>query len=198
MVALVAIAAFATTLSLKMANRAAANVFTLTLNGSEVSSPEGFFTHDTEGKFNFNSKFTEAEYDDITFTSGLKMEGSTKVMFTTTEASTVTIVQSDWQSGDVPHGTPKDIKFDGTALSVEDAAAGTGCKIYTIENVAAGDHTITRGSGESGLFYVKVEYASEPEPTGDTSYTLTFKDSGAEGSDSSADISSGGSIFSSF
>ena len=178
MVALVALAAFATTLSLKMANRAAANVFTLTLNGSEVSSPEGFFTHDTEGKFSFGTKFTGAEYDGISFTSGLKMESSTKVMFTTTKVSTVTIVQSDWQSSDVAHGTPKDIKFDGTALSVEGATAGTGCKIYTIENVVAGDHNITRGSGESGLFYVKVVYAEDPAPTGgETSYTIKFKDS---------------------
>lgn len=127
-----------------------ADTATVSYNNSEVSDPEGFFTHDANGKFNFHSKFTGAEYDGINFTYGLKMEGSTKILFTTTEESTVTIVQSTVSSNT--------IKFDGNALSVDDAAEGTGCRIYTIENVAAGDHNITRGSGESGIFYVKAEW----------------------------------------
>lgn len=127
----------------------AGEVATFNLNGSPgVSTPSGFFTH--EGNFNFNSKFNGAEYADISFTQGLKMEGSTTIKFTTAYESTVTIVQSTWSSNT--------IKLDGSALSVGDAAAGTGCRIYTVENVAAGNHTITRGSGESGLFYIKVEW----------------------------------------
>ena len=135
---------------------------TLTLNGSAESNPKDFFTHDPSGKFNFNNKFTGATYDGIDFTSGLKFEGTTKVMFTTDKVSTVTIVQST-QSNNT-------IKLDGTELAVADAVAGTGCRIYTISNVAAGDHTITRGSGESGLFYVKVEWVD--------AYTATFENTG--------------------
>ena len=131
-----------------------AQTSTLTLNGSEVSEPEGYFTHDTEGKFNFHKKFKDAEYAGITFTEGLKMEGSTKVLFTSAKGpSTVTIVQSTWAPDDKPIQT---IKFDGTELAVADAESGTGCLIYTLANVGVGNHAITRGSGESGIFYVKV------------------------------------------
>ena len=137
-----------------MAVGVSAQTSTLTLNGSEVSEPEGYFTHDTDGKFNFNNKFKDAEYAGITFTKGLKMEGSTKVLFTSAKGpSTVTIVQSTW----APEGkTVQTIKFDGTELAVDDAEPGTGCLIYTLANVGVGNHAITRGSGEAGIFYVKV------------------------------------------
>ena len=120
-----------------------------------TSTPEGFFTHEAAsaaGKWNWNGKFKNAEYDGITFSQGLKMEGATAIDFTTEAVSKVTIVQST--------NSANTIKFDGTELAVADAAAGTGCRIYTVENVAAGKHTIARGSGESGLFYVKVEWTS--------------------------------------
>ena len=143
---------------------AKAGTSTLTLNGEEVSNPAGYFTHDTSGKFNFNAKFKDAEYAGITFVSGLKMEGTTKVLFTTSLTSSVTIVQSDWESKDVEHGTPQTIKFDGNELTSANAVKGTGCLIYTITDVAAGDHTISRGSGESGLFYVEVEEGTTPTP----------------------------------
>ena len=118
-----------------------------TKNG--VSTPEGFFKSVGE-KWNWNNKFSGAEYDGISFSQGLKMEGSTKIGFTTTAVSTVTIVQSTWSAAT--------ITLDDAELAVDGATDGTGCRIYTIENVAAGDHVIGRGSGESGLFYVKVEW----------------------------------------
>ena len=122
-----------------------------------VSTPAGFFKSVGE-KWSWNSKFTGAEYDGIQFSQGLKMEGATKIGFTTTEVSTVTIVQSTWSD--------KTITFDDAELAVADAVAGTGCRIYTVKDVAAGDHVIGRGSGESGLFYVKVEW--------ETLKTVTF------------------------
>ncbi len=139
-----------------------AGTATLTLNGSEVSNPVGFFTHDTNGKFSFNTKFNGATYDGIDFSSGLKMESTTKILFTTTEVSTVTIVQSTWSD--------KTIKLDETELALNSATAGTGCRIYTVTNVAAGNHSITRTSSESGLFYVKVEWVD--------AYTATFDNTG--------------------
>ena len=114
-----------------------------------VSDPEGFFTHDSEGKWNFNSKFNGGEYDGISFTKGLKIENSTAIYFTTTGITIVTIVQSTYNDNT--------ITFDGEELPLESATDGTGCRIYTLTNVPAGDHTIGRGSGESGLFYIKVE-----------------------------------------
>ena len=134
--------------------------YTLKLNGSDVQNPADYFSFGTpwdEGtstgnKHNFNVKFT-GTYGDMTFTSGLKMEGTTLVQFTTTApTSTVIIVQSTWSD--------KTIKFDGTELSVSQATTptgSTGVRVYTLTGVGAGTHKITRGSGESGLFYVEVQ-----------------------------------------
>lgn len=125
--------------------------FTYNLGGKPgTSTPANFFSYDTSGKWNFNTKFSGAEYDGISFSQGLKMEGTTKILFTSTATSTVIIVQSTWGSAT--------IKFDGVELNRNDAETGTGCLIYTLTDVAAGAHNITRGSGESGLFYVSVEY----------------------------------------
>ena len=138
-------------LMLMVSNAMAGEVFTYTLNGGKATSdPAGFFSYDTSGKFSFNSKFTGAEYDGVTYSNGLKLEGTTKILFTTTKESTVTLVQSNWSD--------KTIKFDGEEVS--NRVEGTGCFIYTITGVAPGDHTVGRGSGEAGLFLVKVEYAS--------------------------------------
>ena len=90
------------------------------------------------------------------------MEGTTLVQFTTTATSTVIIVQSDWESNDVAHGTPKTIKFDGTEQDVSTAARPEGSEgvlVYTIPGIGSGTHKITRGSGESGIFYVEVREA---------------------------------------
>ena len=134
----------------------AGETFTFNLGAKPgTSTPSGFFTYQSSGKWNFNSKFTGGEYDGITFSNGLKMEGTTEIDFTTTEVSTVTIVQSTWSANT--------IKLDDEELAVADATEGTGCRIYTIKDVAAGAHAIKRGSGESGLFYVKVEYADAPK-----------------------------------
>ena len=119
------------------------------LNGTQVSGPD-IFSWNSE-KHNFNTKFNGATYDGIEYSSGLKMEGATNVSFTSTAKANVTIVQSTWSANT--------IKFDGTEQSVSNATAGTGnCRIYTINDVAAGTHSLTRGSGESGVFCIVVEY----------------------------------------
>ncbi len=127
----------------------AGDTYSISFNGKNEGDTN-FFSWNTS-KHNFNTKFKNAEYAGITFNSGLKMEGATNVSFKSTATSTVTIVQSTWSANT--------IKFDGTELAVADAVAGTGsCRIYTINDVEAGTHSITRGSGESGIFYVSVEY----------------------------------------
>ena len=141
-------------LMLAMTSAWAGEVATFDLSKSPgTSTPAGFFTHEAAsaaGKWNWNSKFKDAEYDGMSFSQGLKMEGATAIDFTTTDVSTVTIVQSTWSANT--------IKLDGTELAIADAADGTGCRIYTVADVPAGDHVIARGSGESGLFYIKVEW----------------------------------------
>lgn len=137
--------------------------YTVKFNGDDVQSQNGFFSFgDSNNKHSFNGKFT-GTYDGIEYTQGLKMEGTTLIQFTTTGTSTVIIVQSDWQSNDVPHGTPKSIKFDGVEQDVSlstTPAGSTGCRVYTITGVGAGIHSITRGNGESGIFYVEVRETS--------------------------------------
>jgi len=135
---------------------AKAETYKVTYNGEEVSNPTGYFTHDTDGKFGFNTKFNGCTYDGVTYTSGLKLESTTKITFTTDATATITIVQSTWSD--------KGIKFDDTELATSAAASITGGRVYTIENVAAGDHTVTRSGSESGLFAITVETVASDVP----------------------------------
>ena len=124
--------------------------YTVSFNGKDIESPEFFFSYG-DGKHNFNNKFT-GTYDDMEFTSGLKMEGTTMVEFTTSTTATVTIVQSTWSN--------HTLKFDGAELDVASATTPTGSigvRVYTIADISAKTHQITRGSGESGIFFVKVK-----------------------------------------
>lgn len=128
---------------------------TVSFNGSDVQSTEGYFSFgvaDTN-KHNFNSKFT-GTYDGTTYSSGLKMESTTVIEFTTTSTSTVIIVQSTWSENT--------IKIDGEELALSDATTpegSSGVRVYTIEGLAEGSHKIQRGNGESGIFYVEVREA---------------------------------------
>ena len=129
-------------------------LFTVLFNGSDVQSTDGYFTFGTsDNKHNFNTKF-QGKYDDMEFSQGLKMEGSTVIAFTTTSLSTVTIVQSTWSE--------HTITLDGTELELASATmpeGSEGVRVYTIADVAKGDHLIKRGSGESGIFMVSVKYS---------------------------------------
>ena len=116
------------------------------INGVKSDSPT-YFTWNA-AKHNFNAKFNGCTYDGVSYSKGLKMEGATNVSFKSAGTSTVTIVQSTWSENT--------IKFDGTELTVAGAEAITGGRVYTIADVAAGDHSITRGSGESGVFAITV------------------------------------------
>ncbi len=137
------------------------DTYTVTFNGSDAQTTAGYFTFSST--HNFNSKFTGAAYDNVTYTSALKMEGSTEIYWTAEAEHTVIILQSDWESKTTTHGTPKTNKLDGTEIPLNSATTGTGYYLYTIEKVAAGTHTISRGSGENGLFMVRVVYTGESQ-----------------------------------
>ena len=126
------------------------------INGTTTSGASQYFSYNSS-KHNFNTKFNGCTYDGVAYTSGLKMEGATQVSWTTTQTSTVTIVQSTWSTNT--------IKFDGTELAVSGAEAITGGRVYTISNVTAGAHSMTRGSGESGVFAIYVTEASSKTVT---------------------------------
>ena len=64
----------------------------------------------------------------------------------------MTIVQSTWSDAT--------LKFDGAELDVTSAttpAGSNGVRVHTLTGIGAHTHKITRGSGESGLFYVEVK-----------------------------------------
>ena len=126
-----------------------AKTVTVSFNGTDLESEAGYFSYG-DGKHNFNSKFT-GKYNGMEFSQGLKMEGSTLVKFTTTAKAAVTVVQSTWSDNT--------LKFDNTELSLSTASTpdgSEGVRVYTLSNVAAGNHQIARGSGESGIFLVGV------------------------------------------
>ena len=127
-------------------------------NGVEIDAAS-YLTWNSS-KHNFNNKFTGCSYAGVDFTKGLKMEGVTLVQWTSTSASKVIIVQSDWSSNT--------IKFDDAELDVTSTEAITKGMVYTIEDVEPGTHKITRGSGETGLFYVSIEYTGEAKTQLDT------------------------------
>lgn len=142
---------------LSIGNAWAGDVYKISFNGSNAESKNGtevtagtYFSWNSS-KHNFNQKFNDCTYDGVAYKQGLKMEGATSVSWTSTAEATVTIVQSTWSANT--------IKFDGSELAVADASTDiSGCRVYTITNVAAGSHSVTRGSGESGIFAIIVEY----------------------------------------
>lgn len=129
------------------------------LNGAEIPA-EDFLVWNS-AKHNFNNKFTGCTYAGITFTKGLKMEGATLVQWTATAESKVMILQSTWSSNT--------IKFDDAELDVASASTEVeGGILYTIENVSPGAHTVKRGSGETGIFYISILYTGEAKVQLDT------------------------------
>ena len=150
-----------------------AKTVTVAFNGSDIESESGYFTYG-DGKHNFNAKFA-GNYNGQVFSQGLKMEGSTLVNFTTTAAkATIIIVQSTWSE--------HTLKFDNTELPLSTANTpddSEGVRAYTLSNVAAGNHQIARGSGESGILLVEVHEGTataiqdiKVNVTGDTTYNL--------------------------
>lgn len=128
------------------------------LNGAEIAA-EDYLTWNS-AKHNFNNKFTGCTYAGNSFTKGLKMEGATLVQWTATAESKVIIVQSNWSKNT--------IKFDDEELDVASSAEIEGGMVYTLENIQSGTHTVKRGSGETGIFYISVEYTGEAKIQLDT------------------------------
>ncbi|GGG62288.1 pectate lyase family protein [Epilithonimonas arachidiradicis] len=93
---------------------------------------------------NMNSTDGSQSYDGLTLTKRFKMESSTSIKYTTTAESTLTLVfDADFA---------KVVKFDGVNYTASNG-------IVTIPNVAAGEHTITKGD-TTNLYYIKTVYAT--------------------------------------
>ncbi|MGN0813723.1 MAG: InlB B-repeat-containing protein, partial [Candidatus Coproplasma sp.] len=85
-------------------------------------------------------------YDEVAYNSPLKLESSTSVTFSTAAESTLTI--KIYSAGG-------QLKVDGTTYVDSDSDG-----FITVENLAAGSHTITKASGDPHLCYVIIGAAS--------------------------------------
>ncbi len=129
----------------------------------------------------------QGTYNNETYTNSLKVTSSTNISFTTTVLSTITIVQCVSRSSD--DNSP--LKFDNAALTgSQQTATEDGVYVeYTLTDVAAGNHYITRGKGQTGLFMVKVEEAQ-------VTFTANVNDMFYRTTDDSGDLFQVGTQFS--
>ncbi|MDV7699349.1 T9SS type A sorting domain-containing protein [Chryseobacterium soli] len=93
---------------------------------------------------NINSTDGNAVYEGLTLTKRLKIESATSIQYTTAAPSSLTLVFDPTFSGT--------IKVDGISYT---ASSG----VVTIPAIAAGSHSITKGS-VANLFYIKTQYFS--------------------------------------
>ncbi len=92
---------------------------------------------------NMNSTDGSQTYDGLTLTKRFKMESATTINYTTTDVSTLTLVfDADFV---------KSVKVDGTSYTATNG-------IVTVNNLAAGAHSITKGD-TTNLYYIKTTYA---------------------------------------
>lgn len=108
-------------------------------------------------------------YGTTTYTSAVKMENATKIAFTTTSKSTITIGIA-LKNGTDYSAENANVKFDDTATEsaitqAEKPSTSDRAVFITLANVEAGDHTITRNTKELGVFYIKVEETSSSTPS---------------------------------
>lgn len=116
--------------------------------------------------------------DGKTIAGAVKLDSDGSAKFTTTKTATVTIGISTKKGNDVT-ASDSYVLFDDTKIgpilsTAQTAASGT-CTSATLtidKIVEAGEHTITKGGTEMGLYYIKVEETEET--TTPTALTANF------------------------
>jgi pectate lyase len=129
---------------------------TITLTGSGTDAGNMIQNFTANGKTstfytitgNLSTSYGTVSYSGLTLTSCLKMESSTNIAFATTQSGTLTLVYNGAYTGS--------IKLDGVTQNVTSAS---GASILTFP-LAAGSHTLIKGSGSTYLFYMSVVYDS--------------------------------------
>lgn len=110
-------------------------------NGAATNN---FFT--TEGSKKDYTGDKAITYNGKTYTQAWTCNSTGKINFTTTKAMNLTIALTTKRN---------DVGLDGTTYT--STGSGTGYYEVVINNVAAGSHSITKGSGETHPFYIKLE-----------------------------------------
>lgn len=125
----------------------ASGTITVTTGSTGGSELHNFTTSGKTSTFysitgNMNSTPGSVTYNGLTLTERLKIESSTSITYTTTSASTLTLVF--------------DSSFTGT-IKVDNVSYTASAGIVTA-SIAAGSHTITKGS-VANLFYISTVYS---------------------------------------
>lgn len=103
---------------------------------------------------NINSTDGTQSYDGLTLTKRLKMESSTRITYTTTAVSTLTLVFNDGFTGTVKLTSGTDITITANTTTYT-AVNG----IVTIPSIPTGTYTISKGS-TTDLYYIKTAYGT--------------------------------------
>jgi pectate lyase len=125
----------------------ASGTITVTTGSTGGSELHNFTTSGKTSTFysitgNMNSTPGSVSYNGLTLTERLKIESNTSITYTTTSASTLTLVF--------------DSSFTGT-IKVDNVSYTASAGIVTA-SIAAGSHTITKGS-VANLFYISTVYS---------------------------------------
>jgi hypothetical protein len=107
---------------------------------------------------NLSTSYGTATYAGLTLTQCLKMESSTNISFTTTKAGTLTLICGSSYSAS--------IKIDGNLVSPTSG-------VISIP-LAAGAHTILKGSGSNYLFYMAIAYLNTGVVTAINNHAIAF------------------------
>lgn len=144
---------------LSVGGASAQTTYTVQLDNGVTQSETDWFTVTDSKSLSWNARYT-GTYGGHTYKKGLKIQGGTSISFKTAATSKVTIVQSlGGGTSSANKYANADVKFDGTNLGttnrVDDNTNGVG--VYTISNVALGEHKISRGTGETGILFIQVD-----------------------------------------
>ncbi|WP_286971463.1 T9SS type A sorting domain-containing protein [Flavobacterium sp. UBA4854] len=143
----------------------ASGTITVTTGSGGGSELHNFTTSGKTSTFysitgNMNSTPGSVTYNGLTLTERLKIESSTSITYTTTSASTLTLVF--------------DSNFTGT-IKVDNVSYTASAGIVTA-SIAAGSHTITKGS-VANLFYISTVYGGTTLKMAAISETTTIETS---------------------
>lgn len=117
-----------------------------------------------------------------TITKALKLQSNTIAKFSVKTGKTATVtIGISTKNNTAVEATKSYVNFDATAtdhILSENQPKASGTYTYKelkFNNVAPGEHTITRGGTEMGLYYIKVEETDAPvaAPTADFTYGST-------------------------
>ena len=122
----------------ELANQAVVAIFTK--NDPSLATNAGFTVN---GKYNGKGSF---EYNGTTYSSPLKLESSTSVTFTTS-ATNKMVIKIGTAGGQ--------LKVDGTVYKDTDNDG-----FIIIDGLAAGNHSITKASGDPNLCYIELAPAN--------------------------------------